>query len=199
MQIKTINIYEYHELSEEAKEVARDWFIDSLDETDYHFSEIIDSLKKFCEVFCIDLNDYIFCDAYCSVGYKLDYNEIRDLRGLRLRTWLINNFYEYLYKDKFLGVVKGKFAYSNISKCNSCTLTGECYDHDLLHDMYLFIEDYNDDCDNWNIYDLIATCMNNFEHRVLESIRYTKSLEYAEEMIEANGYTFTEEGIREGI
>lgn len=90
-----------------------------------------------------------------SVG-SFDGN-ILTLTGLRLRTWIINNWGEWLYKSKYYSLwSKTEKSFEHYkeghpvlkkrrSKCQltkDCVLTGVYYDDELLEPFYSFIEDY---------------------------------------------------------
>ena len=72
-------IYQFDELSDEAKETARDYFRD----LDYAWSsEAKQSIETFCDTFNVSLLD--FCvDAYCPFNYKTDASNA-NFRGKRL-------------------------------------------------------------------------------------------------------------------
>ena len=72
-------IYRFDELSDKAKETARDYFRD----LDYDWSnEAKQSIETFCSAFNVSILD--FCvDAYCPFNYKTDASNA-NFRGTRL-------------------------------------------------------------------------------------------------------------------
>ena len=99
--------------------------------------------------------------------FKLNYNglidrDVLDLRGLRLRTWLINNFLVTIedYKSYYAARVDGGLIHncvgedtisrkSNVQVEISCPFTG-CYtDHYIIDSIMEFINNPND-CDDAN-------------------------------------------------
>ena len=207
MKTKTINIYEFKELSDQAKENVIAWYRSHLDEIDYNFNEIIDTLEKFCGLFDIKLKNFTlgnYTDIICN--YNCDDIEVK---GLRLRTWLINNFYSDLYKPKFLCITNGHYGaigigsktkYSKVFIDNNCVLTGCCYDYDILDPIYNFIEKFDIKKDRYTtLEDLLSDCVRNYENIIEKHVEYIESDEYITENILVNEYTFNESGEREDI
>ena len=79
MRVIEQTIYQFDELSDKAKETARDHFRD----LDYAWSnEAKQSIETFCSAFNVSLLD--FCvDAYCPFNYKTDANNA-NFRGKKL-------------------------------------------------------------------------------------------------------------------
>ena len=65
------NVYFFDELSESAKEKARDWWRGC--DFEYSWStESRASIRAFCDLFDVDLVDYTIC-AYCPVDYTTNH------------------------------------------------------------------------------------------------------------------------------
>lgn len=83
MKTITINVYAFYELSESAKQKARDKYL-----TEYHeyswLNEGKDSLKSFCEYFNVDLKDYSV--SPCSYSYVETNASNQNFRGVKLKT-----------------------------------------------------------------------------------------------------------------
>lgn len=77
MQQVTINLYHYSELSEQAKEKAKNWYFGSGFE--YHWiDESIDSVKAFCQHFNTDLKEWSLCThSYSYIKTDADHSCFR--------------------------------------------------------------------------------------------------------------------------
>lgn len=190
MRQEIIDIYEFHELSEDAKKVAlEDWR-----NTNYEYgyawdSENQDTLKAFADLF-----DLIQTRA----GYFLKGDiSIKQLTGIRLMAYLWNNYGHKLYKGKYYSVNGvGSNAYrSRRSNCqieNNCVLTGYCIDDDILQPIYEAMKKpYNGDFD-----DLIADCVQSWKKAVEADKEYQDSEEYLLEHAAANKFEYYENGKR---
>lgn len=56
MRTETINIYTFDELSDEAKEKARDWYRDGMEY--FWWNESLESIKAFCDGYGVTVKDY---------------------------------------------------------------------------------------------------------------------------------------------
>ncbi len=192
MKIHTIITYSFSELSEDAKQEA----IKSYHYIDagYHwYDEWINSLKKFCDVTGINLINYNFQRGGITYNYYLNNIDLTDLKGLRLRAWLINNWLPKFEKGKFIIKFIGANLKSYHSKCQteiSCPLTGYCGDMSLIEPILEFINKPNDS----NLEDVINECMSRFQKEFCADMEYQDSDKYVSEHIEANEYEFLESG-----
>jgi hypothetical protein len=214
MKTISINLYSFNELSEEAKQKA---VKNAPVFTDFIYDEAYETVKKACKLFGISegLNSWL---DFSSNG--IDEN-ILNLRGLRLRKWILNNFWDTLYKRKFYDsigdnkiikhpcikvykfdinkgarVSSSNFYYSRIQKTNDSVLTGVSYDNDFLNPIYEFIEwklrpDYNTYQD-WE--SLLNDCFESLRLSIENEVQYRNSFEAIAEDLQANEYQFTEEG-----
>ena len=82
MRQQTVNLYQFSELSEDAKENAREWYRQNLD---YPWGdESMNSIKVFCDEFGASIKDYsigAFCHSYIDTDA-----ENANFRGLKLKT-----------------------------------------------------------------------------------------------------------------
>ena len=121
MRTISINLYQFEELSDAAKDKARDWFR-SVDDGDAWGYEWQDSLKLFCEYFSLTTDSWeVSTHAYshCKVTARDD--DIENLTGLRAWKWLANNGH---FKPELLS--------------GNCPFTGYCGDEDLLDPIRTF-------------------------------------------------------------
>lgn len=190
-------VYKFSELSKLAQKNAINWWRDG-ETFDYLYEEAFDSLKKFCEAFDINLRDYDFNEPYRShYSFNLEDN-ILELSGLRLRTYLINNYYYLLHERRPYGKYEkrenGKYRYDRYSKCQfietSCPFTGTCYDEELLYPIRKFISKPTND----DFKDLLEECLSNINKSVESEIKAQCEDENVVETIKMNEYEFTKDG-----
>ena len=207
MKTVEINICKFSELSEEAKgSVINKWRNNGID-VNYIYDEAYATVNKFNELFGINEGSRSWLD------FNTDHidDSILELKGIRLRTYIINNFWHGLYKGKYFSLWSKKdisFKHykngypvlksrnSKVIFDNSCTLTGVCYDHSMLQPVYDLIEwneksDYNS---NLDFESLIEDCFHNLKSDLESEVEYMNSDEAITETIEANDYDFTEDG-----
>lgn len=218
MRTQEITIFTFEELTPEAQQRAiykyRHSNHDSQCGQDYE-----DTLKAFKKLFPVNVKNwqidpwgYSFCDMYSTAD-----DQIKDLSGLRLFKYLVNNFGGTLYKRKYLGSLKtqdqphsrhrmvknieisrgtnkGKFyalVYSNCQTEQSCNLTGVYSDESILQPLYNFLEAPDK---NTTFADLMEECGNAWAAAFSESIEEENSDEYISDILINNDYEYTEEG-----
>lgn len=207
MKTIEIQIYKFAELSEDAQKTAISIIRNEGVNVDFIYDDAYQTVKKACDLFGIKEGRSSCLD--CSMDHIDD--NILNLKGLRLRTYILNNF--ELWKGKYYNVnlnkpVKHKRVtsqtfkngnthvayYSAIQKTNSCILTGVCYDDDFLQPVYEFLDwklrpDYNTYMD---FETLMNECFENLRKSIESETEYRNSDEAIIEDIEAND--FTEDG-----
>jgi hypothetical protein len=197
--IKKIKVYSFNELTPQAQQKAVDKVRESQN-FDYIYNEAYQTVKAANKMFDIREGSNNWLEY--SIRH-LDDN-ITNLKGLRLRKYLLNNF--ELYKGKYYslwskteksykhyknGYPVLKSRYSKVMFENCCVLTGVCYDDDFLKPVYDFIK--NPDKDT-NFDDLINSCFCSLKSSIDSEVDYRQSFEAIEEDIEANEYEFLESG-----
>jgi hypothetical protein len=214
MKTIELKIYSFNELSEESKRKALDNYQPC---TDYIWHEAYESVKAFNELFYID-------EGFKSwLEYRTNFNDnVMELKGLRLRKWIINHFGYGLWKGKFYNsigdnrvinhpciktnyydmskgaiVSSSNFYYSRIQLHNSYVLTGVYYDNVLLNPIYNFIA-YKDpkNMQYVTLEDLLDDCYQGLRKSIESEIDYLNSDEAKIESIECNEYEYTEGGER---
>lgn len=152
-----------------------------------------------------------FGREYTDVRYSHIDDTILELSGARLYKYIINNYGHELFKPAYIKTIdrpvywrqfickvrKDKDGkeytqiYSKNKKTDSCTLTGVCYDDDILSPVYNFLKR---PAKNTTFEDLIKE----IEHQIskcYESLEdWLNSDEYISEHLEINNYDFTEDG-----
>lgn len=206
-------VYQFSELSEQAKENAIEQFRNSERYNQHYFDEVTESVKAVCELFNLKTGRQ-WSDIRTS---HIDDN-ILELKGIRLYKYIVNNYWSSLYKRKFLGCIgdnriikhrmskthfydmsKGarvnssNFIYSNVQFDNSCTLTGVCYDMDILQPVYDFLK-------RPNLSTTFEELMNEIESAINKTFNNTEdwlnSDEFIQDEIESNEYEFKADGTR---
>lgn len=180
--VLTKNVYDYDELSENAKKNVRQWMAET---SQYYYDELIDSIKEICKHTGLKTRD------------KWDnvYNTVDNLTGIRAYKYIYNNFIYPNRKQKVLKYSdkKGRLIYSKLQVEYGCNFTGICYDYILWNawqdfKQYLRI-DKNIDIDDF-CYILGGKIKQEFDG--IEE--YIYSDEYAQETSEANDYEYDENG-----
>jgi len=189
MRTETITreIYTFDELDDRTKaNVLDDWRNDT---TEYAWSdEWIESLNAFADDTGMGIDDYSlspYAYSYVKWSFELDDIDKSELTGLRLRTWLVNNWVggwttgKYYHKGR-----KGRH-----SKCQfevSCPFTGVISDCTLMEPVLAFIAKPDDR----SLKDVIEECFDAFVKGYQEDMAAQDRDDYIIDTIEANGYEF---------
>jgi len=198
-----IDVFTYDELpTEEAKKTAIAWWKDA--PADYVFSEEYrKSLDAFCRVFPLSVTHWEV-DSY-NFSYRISIedsngNDLQELSGQRLRTFIVNNYWDSLYEGKTYGEYKkrsnGQWRYDRVSKVmfkeNDCPFTGMCADEDLLDPIRAFVKVPNGS----TMKQLMDSCVHSFFKAWRDEMSYQNSDEYIAETLTANEYEFDQYGNR---
>jgi hypothetical protein len=190
MRTATVEVYEFGELADDVKEKVLEclrnkqaqWFA-----WDQDYRATID---KFCKLFPVQWKSY---DADGRIDFRIksngDFDETQ-LAGLRLHRYLMNNFWDDLYKPKYLGWSHGKAVHSRIQRDNCCVLTGFCADDDILQPIYEFLRKPGDQTFEY----LLGDCMHAFAKAYRLDYEASLTDESLIDLIDANGYEFTKCG-----
>lgn len=187
MRQVTTTVYLYDELSDDAKETARNWFRQA---DDYPWSsEFRESLEAFCNMAGITLHDWEY-DGY-SYNYTLRSDHFSEkengLQGARLWSYVHSCFDGYLIRRKRYSIGKKSRVSNVLSHETECPFTGVCFDEDFLEpirklDLSMTYED------------VIRACLDSGFSAVVKDIEYFNSDEAVEEFIRRNEYEFTKNG-----
>lgn len=147
MKTKTINIYSYKELSEEAKEKALQDFRGK--QTDiFWIDETIESLKSLFENCSgISLKDYSLGEYNSWIRVEFANEEVENFTGKRAMAWLENNLLSNIRTSYYGEKRKELRKYGNgyyAGKIKPCPFTGYCVDDDLLDDLLKEIKEGTD-------------------------------------------------------
>ena len=201
----TTEVYQFDELTEQAKEVAREWWREYTYSNGFAWSEeYINSVKEGLEAFNAELKDYsIDCqNINCSSWTVKNNNDNTDeLTWQRLRKWLLNNYYSNFFERKPQGKytkneVTKKWNYKRRSRITytetSCPFTGYCGDEDFMDVFRKFINNP----DNSTLEELLNEATEATFRALEADCEHQLTDEYIDEVIEINEYEFTVDGKR---
>jgi hypothetical protein len=208
MRTETVSIYRFNELSDKAKERAREWYRCSMN--DYAWGEENrESLKQFADTFHIIIRDWqvgLYSHSFVRIafdtsGYRMD--EVAELSGVRLATYLENNFWMFFRERKVirLPVVLTVYDAPSVRIARTykskvqweetcCPFTGYCFDEVLLDPIRAFLKKP----DSRSYLDLMNDCVANWAKAYQDELEYNDSDEAVDEMLDVNCYEFTECG-----
>lgn len=171
-------VFKYEELSDRAKEAARNWYRSCGD--CYHWGDDnLSSLEAFADWFGLNIRDYSLGGSDNRdnhVKWELKYDDNwQDIKNVRLWKYLMNN--PHMMPDL----------------SGNCPFTGYCMDESLLDPIRTFMQRPESRTDvTWK--DLLERCIDSFVKAYRDDVDYTYSDEAVEESIIANEYEFTESG-----
>jgi len=197
-----LEVFTFDELSDKAKEKARQWWRDTTSEFGYaHADEAITSLKDFIDEFGGVLIDYEI-SSHASVKINFDsFGQGKiELSGKRLLAYLWNHHRNILYTRKPYGKYQqranGEWEYDRYSKCqlvqNDCPFTGVTTDEDLLDPMRKYMETPDM---GLTLEELLTQCLSSWATAVGKQCEYEDSDEGVDEAIIGNEYEFTSNGL----
>ncbi len=180
-------------------------------------------MEKFADIFPIKVTDWSYGGRGEGVSFRFetDRDEIEELSGQRLATYLWNNYKADLYSKKYYGLRnlgltdkkinhkrviskqitancpnKGKYSNSYYSAITietyNCPLTGYCMDNELLDQIWKFI----DKPDSRNFKDLLEDCFADWIKACNNDIDNQNSDEFITEELENREDQFTKDGKR---
>lgn len=190
MRTITKTVYQYNELSEDAKARARDWYRGAGFE--YAWSEEWrDTLERFQEEFPIRVTEWevstwrpSYVSADICPGEDFD---AEDMKGARAWKWLMAHGYDKIRSGQgtLVPVIGEEYG--------ACSLTGYCGDADILEPLALFLRRPGP---AMSLHDVFTDCLHAWVKAWQADMEYQETDEYAAEAIEINEYEFTEEGDR---
>lgn len=189
--MKQISAFSFSELSETAKQKAIADERNRILKNGFSWeSENRQSLRKFLKElnFSIDRHENIEMDEV-----------LKELTGLRLRTYLLNNHYKVLFEKRPQGEFKergnNKLEYKRKSQVfwqpTQCPFSGYYMDDVLLDPIRDFIKNPNH---NTDFEDLLMSCILKWQRAVEEDQEFQLSDECIAETLQANDYDFLSNG-----
>ena len=174
--------YTFDELSPEVQEkVISSWRNDDQYPWD---SENVDTLKRFADIFPVEIKNYEYRFNNSHINWKLsEVNPpVAAFTGLRLRTWLLNNYYNTLYQGK--RYYASNYTKKRVSKViieqADCPLTGYCMDYDILQPIWDFVKNPNT---YQTLGDILQDCLNSWLSACQKDYKYWNSSESIKEDI----------------
>ena len=218
MKTIRIKIYKFEELSKEAKSNALAKFRSKGIETQYIYDDAHSTVKAFNSIFGLKEGYNSWLDCYTA---HLE-DDILNLSGLRLRKYILNNYFDTLFINKYLksivyddypnkntpfnkktsvihsGKNTGKIFvsfYSCYKKEVGYNLTGVCYDYNILQPIYDFLDlrDLNE-INSVTFESLLNDCFSNLKTALQTEEDHLYSDEGIEKEILANDYDFLKDG-----
>ena len=211
MRTKTTTVYLFDELSDNAKSVAVNEYINRGYKYPFAYENSA-TLEMFCKTFNISCRDYEYGYRNYINGYlgKIEDNVLA-LSGVRAVTYFINNYSDVLFEPKIKGYLKTKDksvfhkrvkstktanGYHNryvsaIDTCTDCNLTGYCMDMDILNPIYQHIAK---PCPSTTIEDILNDCLQSWLLACKNDYEDSMSFEAISDTLIANDYEFTEDG-----
>lgn len=206
---KPFNVYEFDELSDEAKQKAIKGQRDFELQTENPWAdEWRDTLHKIEELFDIEV-DFDSYDRH-SISWRKWWNkeygeEMLNLSGNRALSFFWNNYGYNITSAKFYwdGHLHSKSRHSKYwREFGNCPLTGVCYDNDALDPLWNFLEgkDKSPYCSrlihfkNRSVKDIIEDCVDSLCDSWERKEEYRLSDEGLIESIKSNGYEYYEDG-----
>jgi hypothetical protein len=207
MKQVTIDTYSFDELCAEARKRAIEQARYNGDGT-WWMGEAVYTLEAFLGIFGVKRYDVDFLNSHINHTVWGFSDNIIDLRGVRLATYLWNNYSRSLYKGKYYGKLSkfdkygdpliGDKEYRHVKRYSRCTLqrdcvlTGVCYDEDVLEPLYKFLDDPR--TFNGDITDLLDNCVHSLCKAVQSEYAYRNSDEGISEDSQSSGVSFLVNG-----
>lgn len=203
MRTETVTYYTFDELSPQAQGRAiQDRREANWQEPFFWADEAMESIKEGLNAFGSSIGRYsIQWDNanLSSVPFSMPEN-VEELTGLRLRTWIINNAYSALRERKPQGKYyfpegskKGRYPRRSriIYTDTSCPFTGVCYDESFLDPIRKFMAKPDP---GTTFEELMEDAISAVLKDVESEIEYRDTDEAIREELEANGYEYTKNG-----
>lgn len=207
MKTISVNIYSFDELSDRAKQIAISEYRQTIDNS-FYWDEAHETVKSFHKLFGTKEG----CNSWLDINTGNIDDNILQLKGLRLQKYIWNNFKIGLYKGKYFSLwsktdisykhyVNGypvlKSRHSRVMLDNSCTLTGMCYDMDILDPIYDFLNKYRANSrrnDDMTFRGLLEYCIDSLKRSLESEDEYRYSDDGIIEDISQQALEFTENG-----
>lgn len=208
MKTITTTVYEFSELTEQAKENAINTYRQQ-ERGDYQFiyDDAYESVKQFHNIFGTKSGR----NSWLEIDFSHIDEDILNLSGFRLQKYIWNNYKNDLFKGKYYSVSSNKKVYhkrviskdckngnifnayySAITLTNSCVLTGVCYDDDLLNNIYDFLNSRSPEHTDFK--DLLEDSIENLRISIENEVDAMNENDYIIDYFESNDINFDEQG-----
>lgn len=184
-------VYHFDQLSDEAKEKAREWWRNLEANDPAWAAERRDSLDAFCKQFPVKATDWSYDQWNYSIDAKFtDEEALGELSGPRLAAWLWNNHSRVLVVRKEYAVGKRKRLSRIQYEETSCVFTGYCMDENLLDPIRAFLKKPT----SRTLEDLLGDCLQSWGQAAMNDCKWINEDAQVDETIEANEYEFDGQG-----
>ena len=186
-------VFYFDQLSDEAKEKAREWWRE-LEAADPAWSqERRQSLEDFCKVFPVQAREWSYDQWSYSMTSRLTGDDTPgDMSGPRLVAYLWNNYKDILTRPKVYGKDPKTRRSRVIREENDCPFTGYCADEALLGPIRTFLKKPTDK----DFVTLLDDCLQAWAKDCQEDCAWILEDEQVDETILANEYEFDATGKR---
>ena len=195
MKTVTMQAFCISELSGSAKTNALAEVLRIYDgDTSLIYEEASETVKAFCEATGAKTSNRSWLEFERMISYRPHED---DLVGIRLRTWVINNWYALLFERKAYKSKK-RVRFSRIAKVKAeCPFTGTLYDDVMLEPIRKFVSDFrgSDKCPHaTDIRDLMNRCFSALGDCILNDVEYVQSDEYLTSLADMHELNFDKNG-----
>ena len=188
MQTVEIQIFKFNELSETAKEKAREWYRRGME---FHFAdEYLQTIIEGCEAFSYSFDRYsIDFDSPSRSEWRAENSgDESELSGNRLRTYLVNNFWRRFAQPKKYGKRVSRITMEK----TDCPFTGMYADEVFMDVFRAFLAKPT----SQTFSELIEEAIEAVIHAGAKEWEFQQSNEAVDEEIELNEYDFEEDGTK---
>ena len=183
-------LYHFDELSDDAKETARDWFRSCRDVWSW-LEEWWQSAQAFCDIAPVTLQSADYDRGHVDARFD-EIAEIAELSGVRAWKWLTNNGAYTKINGKCVFMSWFELAKENAK--GSCTLTGYCGDCPLFDPIAKLADSPSRVPD---LESLFLECLQDWVFAARSDYESAYEDQQIDENIIANEYTFNAEGERD--
>ncbi|QYW06427.1 hypothetical protein uan_015 [Pseudomonas phage UAntarctica] len=180
-------VFKFDQLSDKAKEKAREWWR-GCEATDMTWErERRESLEAFCNEFPVQAKDWEY-DAWTAqiTARFTGEDDLGTISGSRLVAYLRNNHEPVLTQPRKYGKRTSK----TLREISSCPFTGYCMDENLLDPIREFLVKPG----TWCLSDLLEECLDRWVKAAREDVKWINEDEQVDETILSNEYEFDVSG-----
>jgi hypothetical protein len=182
-------LYKFDELSDKSKERAINARRES-PHNELYAEDFYGTIKAFTKIFPVDVLRYDLLDRQSNRIRLTCTQEVAELSGIRLMSYLWNNYKNDVFKYKYLGHVSGFSKYSRVQLSDVCVLTGICYDHAILQPIYNAMNKPSSS----TFAEILVGCIEEICIAAEKEWLYQNSNEYITEQLRENKTEFYENG-----
>jgi hypothetical protein len=186
MKTIEIEVYNYCELSNRAKDKVRDWIYEGLD---YICDDAVETLDTFFKLFPAS-----YRNVYFNEPYRNDIRVSNNMEDKELFRFMDSIYYSF-FKGKHYGKFVNQKYINRTSKvmfeADNCPLTGMSYDYAILRPILEYYKNPNSISD---LSELLSACVDSLCKDIQDEIKGMLTDEAIIEHCNANEYFFTESG-----